>query len=73
MSKSPEIAPKEVSQLECEKTERLLGWETGAVRSLEHSLELCDEVETCELDCECRLRDAYHFYQNESLKEYKID
>ena len=69
MAKSKTVPEPLVS--ECENTAKFLGWETGAVRSLDHALEMCDEVDVCRLNCKCRLREAYHFYRDETGKEYR--
>ena len=75
MSKSPrivpEVSPEEVFQSECENPAKFLGWETGEIRSLEHALKLCEEVDICQRKCGCKLRDAYHFYLIEENKEYR--
>jgi len=59
----------ETTQSECVKPERGLGWETGTIRSLEHALDLCDEIPVCDLNC--KLRDSYHFYESERYKAYR--
>lgn len=56
---------------ECESPARFLSWETGEITSLEEALQVCDEVDTCQLNCKCKLREAYHFYLNELHNEYK--
>lgn len=59
----------EVIETECRKTSRFLSWETGEIRSLEEATQLCDKVDTCEYNCECRLRDSYYFFLNEAHKD----
>ena len=59
----------EITETECRKTARFLNWETGEIRSLEEAIQACDRVDTCQLNCECRLRDTYHFYLNELQKD----
>ena len=56
---------------ECVNSARLLGWESGAVMGIEHAFDLCAEVDVCQFNHDCKLRDAYHYYLNEISKEYK--
>jgi hypothetical protein len=55
----------------CTSDSRFLDWESGLIRSIEDALEACDKVETCNLKCECSLRDAYYFYLNQQKKQEK--
>jgi len=62
---------KDERKAKCASPSRLLSWETGEITSLEDTLQLCDEVDICELNCKCRLREAYHFYLSKLDDEYK--
>jgi len=58
-------------QEECLSSARYLDWESGQIRSVEDAVKECENVESCNFNCKCMLREAYHFYLNEQYKRDK--
>ena len=69
MKEQRPIQDKEIE--ECQSSARSLDWESGIIGSIDDALRECDNVDICNFNCKCKLREAYMFYLNEQYKREK--
>ncbi len=69
MKEQRPIQDKEIEK--CQSSARSLDWESGIIGSIDDAVRECGNVDICDFNSKCRLKEAYLFHLNEQYRRDK--